>query len=269
LYEDILLWLLLGAIQGFAEWLPISSKTQVMLFGMARLGLSPAEAFSTGLALQGGTTLAAIYAFRHDVANLARALPHILSEGGDGNLIELRVLATMTAITGIVGLPLLLLFRALFVSWSISSATLLMGLTLLLTALMLRLRGGASRGRRPSLWDGILGGFAQSLSVLPGISRSGITLALFGLRGLDSEESFKLSYLASIPATIGSSVIELLTDRALLEFMGTALLISVGISLIVGIMAIRLLLKASRNSGMDLLCAILGTLAVAWSLLSQ
>jgi len=267
LSEDILLWLLLGAIQGFAEWLPISSKTQVMLFGMTRLGLSPAEAFSAGLALQGGTTLAAIYAFRDDVANLSRALPYIFSKEGD-NVIELRILTMMTAMTGIIGLPLLLLFRSLLVSWSIGSATLLMGLALLFTALTLRLRGKGSLRRRPSLRDGILGGFAQSLSVLPGISRSGITLAVFGLRGLGSEESFRLSFLASIPATLGSSIIELLTDRDLLGFMGTGILISAGSSLIVGFVAIRLLLKASRNAKMDLLCALLGTLAVAWSLLS-
>jgi len=268
LSEDILLWLLLGAIQGFAEWLPISSKTQVMLFGMAKLGLSPAEAFSTGLALQGGTTLAAIYAFRHDVANLARALPYVFSKEDDQG-VELRILAIMTAITGIVGLPLLFAFRVLLVSWSIGTATLLTGLTLLFTASMLRLRGKGSRGRRPSLQDGILGGFAQSLSVLPGISRSGITLALFGLRGLGSEESFRLSFLASIPATLGASLFELLFDRALLGFSGTELLISAGFSLIVGLAAIRLLLKASRKVGMDMLCAVLGTLAVAWSLLSH
>ena len=266
--EDILLWLLLGAIQGLAEWLPISSKTQVMLFGMARLGLSPAEAFSTGLALQGGTTLAAIYAFRHDVANLARALPHVLSEEGD-QVVELRILAIMTAITGIVGLPLLFAFRVLIVTLNIGTATLLTGLALLFTASMLRLRGKGSRGRRPSLQDGILGGFAQSLSVLPGISRSGITLALFGFRGLGSEESFRLSFLASIPATLGSSMLELFFDRALLELSGTVLLISAGVSLIVGFGAIRLLLKVSSKAGMDLLCAAFGILAVAWSLLSH
>lgn len=263
----MLLWLLLGAIQGITEWLPISSKTQVMLFGIAELGLSPAEAFSTGLALQGGTALAAIYAFRHDVANLAMALPHIFSNEGE-DVAELRILAMMTAMTGIIGLPLLLLYRALLVSWSIGSATLLMGLTLLFTALMLKLRGKGSRGRRPSLLDGILGGIAQGLSVLPGISRSGMTLALFGLRGLGSEESFRLSFLASIPATLGSSVMALITDGALPGFMGTGLLISAGFALIVGFAAIRLLLNASRSAGMDLLCAVLGILTVAWSLLS-
>jgi len=266
LSEDIILWILLGAIQGFAEWLPISSKTQVMLFGIAKLGLSPAEAFSTGLALQGGTTLAAIYAFRHDVAELIGALPHLFSKEDD-RAVELRFLAIMTAMTGIVGMPLLFALRALIVSWSIGTATLLTGLALLFTASMLRLRGRGPLGRRPSLQDGILGGFAQGLSVLPGISRSGMTLALFGLRGLGSEESFRLSFLASIPATLGSSLFELLFDRALLGFSGTELLISAGFSLIVGFAAIRLLLRASRKAGMDLLCAVFGTVAVAWSLL--
>jgi len=46
--EDILLWLLLGAIQGIAEWLPISSKTQVMIFAMAQLGMLPIKPSQRG-----------------------------------------------------------------------------------------------------------------------------------------------------------------------------------------------------------------------------
>jgi undecaprenyl-diphosphatase len=265
--EDFFLWLLLGAIQGFTEWLPVSSKTQVMLFGMAVLGMSPAEAFSAGLALQGGTALAAICSFRHDVINLARALPRLFSKDSDQWVELLRVLIVMTVITGIAGLPLLLIMKGLLAYWSVKTANILLGLALVLTSIVLRLRGVGCRKRQPSMKEGILGGLAQSLSVVPGISRSGVTLATFGLCGLGSEESLKLSFLASIPATIGSSFIELLLDKELLRFSSSNLIISAISSLAVGLFAIRILLRASCRASMALLSAFFGALALSWALL--
>ncbi|MBO3803145.1 MAG: undecaprenyl-diphosphate phosphatase [Candidatus Brockarchaeota archaeon] len=258
---------MIGAVQGAAEWLPISSKTQVMLFGMAALGLSPAEAFSAGLALQGGTTLAAMHSFRSDVANLARAAPRIFSKEGDQWVVLLRILAVMTAVTGIAGIPLLLFIKGQLANWSLRTANVLLGLALLLTSLILRLRGGGAGERKPSVKDGILGGLAQSLSAIPGISRSGATIATFGLAGLGPEESFRLSFLASIPATLGSSFLELLLDYRLLEFSGPGFFVSAISSLMVGLLAIRLLLRASRRSGMALISAAFGALSLSCAFL--
>ena len=239
-----------------------------MFFGMDRLGLSPAEAFSAGLALQGGTTLAAIYVFRREVANLLRAIPYLLSKDGDVWTLRLSILVAMTAITGAMGLPLLLMAKAIVASWSAKGAILLTGIALLLTAAVMRLRERpAQSGRSPTIGDGVLAGLVQGLSVLPGVSRSGATLACFSLRGLGSEESFRLAFLAGIPATLGSSLIEAALDRELLGLMGMNLVISAVASLITGLLVMRVLLSASRKVNMGALCAILGAFAVLWSLI--
>ncbi|MGQ9514155.1 MAG: undecaprenyl-diphosphate phosphatase [Thermoproteota archaeon] len=267
-YEEILLWLLLGAIQGVTEWLPISSKTQVMLFGMKELGFSPKEAFSVGLFLQGGTTLAAIYAFRREVVQLIRAIPRLFSDRDDRWVSLLRALIIMALSTGIFGLPLLLIVGNVISSMSSRNTVIFTGLVLLFTASTraAHLKSSQNRGNL-SMLDSAIAGIVQSLSVIPGISRSGIVLAFFGLRGFDSEESFRLVFLSGIPATLASSLVEILLGREILELSGANILLSLAFSLIVGILSIRILMSASRRANMVMLSAIFGALALIWAFL--
>ena len=130
---DVFQALLLGTLQGITEWLPVSSQGQSMLVMIGWLGIAPNEAFSYSILLHLGTMLAVLIRFNEKFLKALR---------NPGTQMA-RILIISAIGTGITGIPLYLLFREGFKGGI--QATVLIGALLILTGLLLRLRGTGAR----------------------------------------------------------------------------------------------------------------------------
>ena len=238
---------LLGLIQGVAEWLPISSKSQVMLLLIGLFRINPQQSLSLSIFLHIGTVIAAAVYFRNEIIRVIRMREPKL----------LLFLVTSTLATGIVGLPLYLLFRKTFAQSNGEIAIGFIGAGLIITGVVFLLSKESKRRsyKNLNIIDSLISGVSQSLSVLPGVSRSGMTTASLLFMGFSQEDSVKLSMLMSIPtvisAEIGFSLMEGLPQISTNEAF---LLIS--FSFIFGLIALALFLKLARkiNFGYSAYC---------------
>lgn len=198
---------LLGAIQGVTEFLPISSKTHLVVVPALLGKESPSLAFITMLHL--GTLVALLAYFARDLARIVADLPRKRSDGR--RLTSLLVLATIPAV--IIGLVFEETFESLL------SHPREVALSLLATAVVLT---GAewmagTFGRRPArplrqtagTRDAIVVGLAQAVAFLPGVSRSGVTMGAGLTLGLTREAAARFSFLLAIPAIAGANALEL------------------------------------------------------------
>lgn len=183
--------LLLALVQGLTEFLPVSSSAHLILVGRA-LGADQGLAFDVATHL--GTLLAVVIYFRRELAGFARAAVGAES-GRERRLLGLILLATLPAATA--GLA--------FHDWIASSlrsplviaaATIGFGLLLWVSD---RFRG-ETRNEHDLGWRGALGiGMAQALALVPGTSRSGITITAALFLGLSREAAARFSFLLAIP----------------------------------------------------------------------
>ncbi len=198
--------LLLGAVQGAAEWLPISSEGVLTLLQLHVLQKPLAESVAFAIWLHLGTLLAAVGYFRRELLQFLRVLPRWISPRRrdrmsviDRKLLDFLGIAT--ALTGLVGAPLLALSLSLDVlnRWgTVMIGALLIGTGLIQLAAP-RLRLGERTTQQLSVRDALWVGLAQGFAALPGLSRSGLTISVLLLRGFRETEALRLSFLMSIP----------------------------------------------------------------------
>lgn len=195
--------LFLGLVQGLTEFLPISSSAHIRIVGeFLPNATDPGAAFTA--ITQIGTELAVLLYFRNDILNIARAW---LKRDGSaearlGNLIIIGSLPIV--VLGYLGQEYITNnFRSL---WIIASMLIIFGLILGFAD-----RYGTREKELSSLGipDGIQLGFAQSLALIPGVSRSGATIAMGRLLGYQREAALRYSFLLALPAVFGSGFYEL------------------------------------------------------------
>jgi undecaprenyl-diphosphatase len=209
--------IVLGIVQGATEFLPISSSGHLVIVPWI-LGweLEPKAAFVFDVLVQLGTLLAVIFYFRADLWAIARAMSlgllhrrpfeHPLSRRG-----YLLVLASLPAgAAGLVFKP------AVEQSFGSPPAA---GLFLLVTSLILaaseRLGKRLAGLDQLSTADALVIGLAQALSIFPGISRSGSTIAGGLIRNLTRPEAARFSFLMSIPIMLGAGAVAALDAAAI------------------------------------------------------
>lgn len=241
--------ILLGILQGIAEWLPISSQGQSMLFMMGWLGISPSEAFSYSILLHLGTMSAVLIRFK---GKFIRALSNPSSQMA-------RILIISTIGTGITGIPLYLLFRDGFKGGT--EATLLIGALLILTGLLLRLRGNGARSVQDmNALDMIILGLAQGFSILPGISRSGTTLTVLLMRNLKQDDALAISFMISVPAVMGALALD--HSLFLTEMPLTSAALALLASFVAGYLTMNLLIAYAEKVNFSPFCITMGLLTL-------
>ena len=196
--------LTLGIIQGLCEFLPVSSSGHLALLQYF-FGFGGEDLVAFDLLLHFATVLALIIYFRREIIQ-------VLLEwfgGWAGNRKPgwaygwAILMATVS--TGIVGLPLRGVVEIM------SSSPAYVGGGLILTAIILALVPIISVNRHYSLITiGIFVGIAQGIAVLPGVSRSGMTIAACLFMGMEVEQAFRFSFMISIPAILGANFLEAL-----------------------------------------------------------
>ncbi len=247
--------LIVGAIQGFLEFLPVSSSGNVTLILMNFFNFTPSESFSLSLFLHLGTLLAVLVYFRKDIINI---LKNIKTDKTS------HFLVVSTILTGVVGLPIYIVLKSIFENIKIDIGNIIIGLFLIATGIILKYRSksGFKKVQDSNIWDMIIAGAAQGVSIIPGISRSGSTLAVLLGRGFDKEEALRISFLMSIPAIIGGIVLEA-EDTTFITNNYPALISA----FITSIIVIKLLLEFARRLNFSYFCIGLGAITVFISLL--
>jgi len=237
----------LGILQGITEWLPISSEGQTMLAMIGWLGISPADALSFSIFLHLGTMMAVLIRFRHEFLGIIRERDSKLT----------RTVVVSTLFTGVTGVPLYLLFRESFTGGR--QATVLIGLLLIATGLLLRFRGSATRRTKDmALGDMVILGLAQGFSILPGVSRTGTTLTVLLMRGISGEDALVISLIISVPAVLGAIVLDG-SIGALPQRTAAAMFVS---SFIVGYLSMNLMIRFAKDVSFSRFCMALGLLTL-------
>lgn len=255
--SDLVSLLVLALVQGVTEFLPVSSDGHLVLT-QNWLGLEGPH-LSIDVALHLGTLGAVLAVFHRDlVAVLRRALR--------GERRELGLLLLGSVPAAVVGLGLEDFFERLFESGRVAALGLFVTAAFLLVGERARRRAQAKQTEervldwRDALWIGAM----QALAILPGVSRSGTTIATALARGIPPSDAARFSFLLSIPA-VGGAV--LLRVPGLIEDNGfdANLLVAIVVTFAVGVVALRILL-AFLGRGAFLWCAtyclLLGTTAL-------
>lgn len=258
----------LGVVQGVSEWLPVSSKTQVIIVSTLLFGLTFSQGYTLGLFLEFGTFFAAVLYFRRELVLVFKA---IVGKGGPGGRLMLKYLLVITVITGVMGIAIYKGVESLNPGSAVGLPMIVLGVVLIADGLFIRY--SRSRVRPPkslqdmSLRDLILIGFAQGLSAFPGVSRSGTTVSMMLVLGTDPKEAFRLSFLALIPASVGATLVTLLFSHSTIA-TGTGVLslpviaIALVVTFVVGSLMIRWLLRVAAHENIVTLVFILGALAI-------
>ena len=251
--------ILLGLIQGITEWLPVSSEGLVTASATFLLDKSLEDAIGISLWLHLGTALAALFSFKVEILNLTKGFM------GNPSCFkgEIGFLFLGTAVSALIGLPLLLFAGEIFQSDptknGIQTFTALIGIFMIVTGvILLRSKRSGKRKRNDSgTIDAMLTGTAQGFSVLPGLSRSGLTVSVLLARGMDRRDALTLSFLLSIPAGIGAGLYTVFSTGIILS---PEHLVAVGMSFITGLVTIRILLKLADRINFGIFVISVGML---------
>ena len=270
--------IVLGVVQGLTEFLPISSTAHLRIVP-ALLGWNdPGAAYSA--VIQCGTLAAVVLAMRRDIAALASGLLRGILSGRPLSLPESRtalliLLGTLPIVAG--GFAARHLIRGEARRLEVVTAALLFTTFLMAAAEWLAWRRsrrgeiGRDGLERVTLADGLAMGLAQVLALVPGTSRSGVTISSGMATGLDRRTAARFSFLLSLPAVAAAGLLEAWQQREAIfgspEAITTALLGTLSAA-VVGYLAIRWLLRVLTSH--TLWPFILYRLAIAsllaWSL---
>jgi len=219
----MLKYILLGIIQGLTEFLPVSSSGHLVI-AQRFMGMS-GEEIALGVILHLGTLFAVIAFFFKDILKLLQDIKSI------------KLILIVTFITGIIGVLGKDFFESLFTSPKLVAISFLItGIILLFTRKFMQ-----AKKNKIELKDAIILGFTQAISIVPGISRSGITISTLLFRKIDKEACFRFSFLVSIPIIFGAAVLEARKIDFAMQHNALNLIIGFIFSLISGLAALGIL----------------------------
>ena len=254
--------ILLGIIQGLAEFLPISSSGHLSVFqnffGMTQ---DAADNLFFDVLLHLGTLAAVFVAYWGEIkAIVLEGLTMVglrkLPRGQKPDRLSRRMILFIIAAT----LPLLVVLPVKDVVDGLYSNTIFIGCAFLVTGKLLFLSDRMTRGNKDlksaTIVEVLLVGCAQAVAVVPGLSRSGSTIAAGLSRGFSREFAVKFSFLLSIPAVLGANLLSLIDaaqagiDWSLMP-MYAAGIITAAVS---GYLAIRLLKFITQRGSFGAFC---------------
>jgi undecaprenyl-diphosphatase len=254
--------IVLGFIQGVTEWLPISSTGHLRI-AEHFLGLTVPLLFDVTLHL--GTLLVTLLFFREDIKNIFVALGKGDFKSENGKLVPLIAVGTVP--TALIGLVFGNALDAYFNSFLALGAGFIAGGVMLYGS-----KFGRERKNDITYIDALLIGTAQGLAIIPSLSRSGMTITIALLLGINREKAFKFSFLLSIPAVVGALGLTFYEQSALLTLAGIGpaeILAGVAVTVAISFLALTLLRRTLAVGKFHLFafyCLILGAVLIALSL---
>jgi len=264
--------IILGIIQGLTEFLPVSSSGHLVL-GQSFFGITQSQ-LTFDISVHMGTLLAVLVVYSSDIlamllslyrffvrAVLFKPVSHLINEDKNLQMAGLIVIGSIP--TALIGLALKQFEHVLF------SSTVLVGMMLILTGTILWISRhyyfSKNRETKFSLKKAFAIGGCQGVAVLPGISRSGTTIAVGMFMGLDRHTAAKFSFLLSIPAIAGAQVLSI-KDMINSGFVLNPVTIYATIaSFITGLIALKILLRLVHSGRFHLFapyCWLIGSLVL-------
>lgn len=241
--------IILGIIQGIAEFLPISSSAHLIIFReVFNIGsnIAPNIELTFDLALHFGTLLAIIIFFFKELWQIFTSGITKGTKTKDGRLFWYLIIATIPA--GIVGVLFEDIFDSFFRKqlWLIALALIIMGIIIYLVDKKSKI----DKDIKEMKWyQALIVGCAQVFALIPGFSRSGTTITASRALGLNREDSAKFSFYLSVPVVLGASFFSLIKENTLTIISENLVTFGIGIliSFIVGLLCISFLLKYIRK----------------------
>lgn len=257
---------LLGLVQGLTEFLPVSSSGHLVLVEHLLGAREATVGFEVFLHL--ATLLAATIELRPE---LGRIFAFLASSLGirwvslrSDDLREGRRLFIALVIGTLPAIVAGILFKPAIESFFDSPR--FVGFALLFTGVVLLSTRFAPKGPGPvDAGSALAIGLAQALALMPGVSRSGMTLAAGLFSGVKREKVVRFSFLLSLPAILGASILQLRDDASLGSIPIVTLIVAFVTALVSGWVAMQLLLRvviAGRLSYFGLYCIAVGTAAL-------
>jgi undecaprenyl-diphosphatase len=233
---------LLGVVQGLTEFLPVSSDGHLALTQHFITPMPPEEKLAIDVALHAGTLVALVLYFWADLWGMLRG---VLAPRRAGHLRTWAGLLVVGTLPALVGLPLRGFIAQTYESLGVIGAGFLVTGTLLWLASAVR---GALRDEAALGWrDALTVGAFQVLALLPGVSRSGTTIAAGLFRRIRPETAARFSFLLGIPAVAGALLVEGGAVAALGPDALKPLAFGVGLSLVTGLAAIWAMMRLMRG----------------------
>jgi undecaprenyl-diphosphatase len=242
---------ILAVIQGLTEWLPVSSSGHLVITQTV-LGLNIPLIFDVMLHV--GTLIVVLTVFRKDIVDIIKALFKRDFETEEGKLALLIAVGSVPI--AIIGFVFYDLFKSLF------SNLLAVGLALLITGCVLFFSEKRLGNKKMGILDSLLIGLAQGVAIIPGVSRSGVTVATGLLRKIDKATAFRYSFLLSVPAVIGATVMES-KDLVVGNLDMVLLILGATVSMIVGYVSLKLVQKIVMNEKFHLFAYYCWTIGIA------
>lgn len=235
--------LFLGLLQGLTEFLPVSSSGHLAIAQHFMPGFEqPGVLFD--VLLHVGTMVAVLLYFRREVGNLLVS-PFRRDEqaGLYRRLLVLLIAGSLP--TAVIGLTFKDFFEGLFHNLPAVSLMLLVTGTLLFFSERFRREG--RREEQLTLGDALVVGTVQGFAIVPGISRSGSTIAALLLKGVDGETAARFSFLLALPAVFGAALLSLRDLHGVADGQFPIYLAGTGIAFISGLASIHLLMGVIRK----------------------
>ncbi len=264
--------IILGIIQGLTEFLPVSSSGHLVL-GQIFFGITQSQ-LAFDISVHMGTLLAVIVVYSNDISAMLVSLFRFISKlvffkpcsylfKEDKNLKMAGLIVIGSVPTALIGLIIKQFEHFLF------SSEVLVGFMLILTGTILWISrnyySAENNKKELSIKQSLIIGVIQGLAVIPGISRSGSTIAVGMFTGLDRYTAAKFSFLLSIPAIVGAQILSLkdiIQDGLAINPVTIYATIA---SFITGLIALKLLLKLVHSGKFHLFapyCWLVGALVL-------
>jgi undecaprenyl-diphosphatase len=246
---SLVLAALLGVVQGLTEFLPVSSSAHLIL-GREVFGWDAgALGLAFDVACHVGTLLAVLFYFRSDILELLRAVPRLFSREPDPAVRLARLIALGTIPTVVVGLALGDVIEQSLRTPAVAATMLALVAFALFAAEGLgpRTRSHDSLSAKEVLAIGV----AQAAALVPGVSRSGATIAAAMAFGLRREGAARFTFLMGIPAILGAALREgvVLADVGFSNNEAGLFLVGMTTSAIVGYLAVKYFIRyVARHS---------------------
>lgn len=259
--------IILGIIQGLTEFLPVSSSGHLEIGGVL-LNIHTSDGLLFTIVVHAATALSTIIVFRKDLVSLiTEFFKFKWNESVD---FVLKIFISMIPI-GIVGV-----FFEEEVERLFTGNLMLVGSMLILTAILLAFTYLVrhKEGTAVKYWQAIVIGLAQAIAILPGISRSGSTIATALLIGVNKEKAARFSFLMVLVPILGASLLKLIEyiEQPVVENETSGLVLFVGflMAFIAGLIACKLMINIVKKGKLiyfAIYCAIVGLTAIVSQLI--